>query len=406
LRYRLFEVTGIEIEYAVVGKGLQALRLVEPAFRALNGRPTSELRLGPVEFSHEFPAHQFEIRTAAPKRRLAVSERLLVAGVRRFARLLRERFGARLLPTGMHPFLRPGDAALWPRGRHAIFQAYARLFPVRTHGFMNVQASHVNLPFGRDEADGVALHNAICCLLPYLPALAASSPAYEGRLGPWVDNRLAFYRTMQRRLPEVTGRVIPEFIQSFRQYRRDVLGPIRRSLRRRPWAWRLQPEWVNSRGAIVRFHRRAIEIRVLDVQECVRADIAIAAFVRGVLQWLTRTIRHHELELPPHAALVRDFEACARAGRNALVGAPHLRQGSRPIPARRVLEILCDRATPEPGHYQPVVEQRIERGNLSERIARAVRRRTRGNSRHLRPALLDVYTELANCLERNQLWNG
>jgi carboxylate-amine ligase len=41
----------------------------------------------------------------------------------------------------------------------------------------------------------------------------------------------------------------------------------------------LQEEWLNARGAIARFDRDAIEIRVLDVQECPRADLAIAALV-------------------------------------------------------------------------------------------------------------------------------
>ena len=39
----------------------------------------------------------------------------------------------------------------------------------------------------------------------------------------------------------------------------------------------LQHEWLNARGAIARFDRNTIELRVLDVQECPRADLAICA---------------------------------------------------------------------------------------------------------------------------------
>ena len=41
----------------------------------------------------------------------------------------------------------------------------------------------------------------------------------------------------------------------------------------------LQFEWLNSRGAIARFDRHAIEIRVLDAQEHPGADLAIAQLV-------------------------------------------------------------------------------------------------------------------------------
>ena len=41
----------------------------------------------------------------------------------------------------------------------------------------------------------------------------------------------------------------------------------------------LDPVWVNSRGAISRFDRGSIEIRVMDVQECPAADLAIQTLV-------------------------------------------------------------------------------------------------------------------------------
>ena len=52
----------------------------------------------------------------------------------------------------------------------------ARLFDVKTHGWANVQACHVNLPLGRDE-EAAALINASALLVPYLPALAAALTA-------------------------------------------------------------------------------------------------------------------------------------------------------------------------------------------------------------------------------------
>src|SRR5688500_17143445 len=41
----------------------------------------------------------------------------------------------------------------------------------------------------------------------------------------------------------------------------------------------MNPIWVNSRGAIPRFDRGSIEIRIMDIQECPAADIATLTLV-------------------------------------------------------------------------------------------------------------------------------
>ena len=50
----------------------------------------------------------------------------------------------------------------------------------------------------------------------------------------------------------------------------------------------LQFEWLNSRGAIARFDRHTIEIRVLDTQEHPGADLAIAQLVVAIVERLYR----------------------------------------------------------------------------------------------------------------------
>jgi len=407
--YRLFEVVGLELEYPVVDRELRPQCLVEPAFRLLHGRPTSDVEFDNVGFGNELAAHVFEIKTVHPQPTLDRAERQLVSGLGRFQRLLHEEFDARLLPTGMHPFMRPDQTALWPRAGRRIYRTYDRIFGIRGHGWLNVQASHVNLPFGT-EAETVRLHNAIACLLPYLPALTASSPIYEGKIGPFVDNRLAFYRTNQQRIPIITGSVIPEFVDSFRDYRSRILKRIYRTLDDVPGGEVIQHEWVNSRGAIVRFMRRAIEIRVLDTQECVKADVAVAVYVRAVLRWMVQVMEEERMDLPPHAALVRDFDRVIRHGRNANVEAPHVvrQRARRRITAVEVLDWLLDRArgavSAEERPYLRLVADRLREGNLSERIARRVRRDApRGGSRR-REAIRRTYEELADCLERNVLW--
>jgi gamma-glutamyl:cysteine ligase YbdK (ATP-grasp superfamily) len=407
--YRLFEVVGLELEYPVVDAELAPRCLVESVFRRYRGRPTSDIEVANVGFSNELAAHVFEIKTIRPKPNLALIERQLTAGLGRFARLLESEFGARLLPTGMHPFMRPEDTELWRRAGRRIYRTYDRIFGIGGHGWLNVQASHVNLPFGTEE-ETMRLHTAIACLIPYLPALAASSPIYEGRIGPFVDNRLAFYRHNQRRIPLVTGSVVPEMVGSFREYRGRILKPIYRALDGVPDGHVLQHEWVNSRGAIVRFMRQAIEIRVLDVQECVRSDIAIALFVREALRWLVERLRDGELIPPPHAVLVRDFGTVIREGSTAVVAAPHLLPHGRSSgPVRDVLERLVQRVaerTPEAERaYLSVLERRVSRGSLSERIASTVRRRAARSGARQRAAMRDAYEELATCLRSNTPWD-
>lgn len=394
----------------MVDSDLRARCLVEDAFRAVNGRPTSEIQRGPAGFSNELAAHVFELKNVKPQRSLARAELQLLAGLRFFSEVLESQFGARLLPTGMHPLMHPSTTKLWARAGQRVYRTYAQIFDIEEHGWLNVQAAHVNLPFGT-EGQTIALHNAIACLLPYLPALAASSPIYEGKLGPFVDNRLAFYRTNQRRFPLIAGLIIPEFVGSYRDYRRRILKPIYRALDSVPDGKIIQHEWVNSRGAIMRFMRDAIEIRVLDMQECIKADVAVAAFIRGVLKRLTRDILHKDLQLPDHHLLVRDFDNVVRQGRAARVAAPHFgRARGRDSTARSVLELLLEWAGPEvharEREYLQIVEDRLRRGNLSERIRRKVRRRSPRGGAKRRHVISDIYQELTICLRDNVVWPG
>jgi gamma-glutamyl:cysteine ligase YbdK (ATP-grasp superfamily) len=142
---------------------------------------------------------------------------------------------------------------------------------------------HINLPFGDDEEFG-RLHAAIRLLLPILPALAASSPIVDGVSTGLLDSRLEMYRQNCSRVPSVTGRVIPEPVFRKLDYETQILAPMFQEIAPHDTAGVLQEEFLNARGAIARFNRDAIEIRVLDLQECPRADLAVASFICTVLQ--------------------------------------------------------------------------------------------------------------------------
>ncbi|MBL8848918.1 MAG: hypothetical protein JNG89_04510, partial [Planctomycetaceae bacterium] len=153
------------------------------------------------------------------------------------------------------------------------------------HGWANLQSMHINLPFQGDE-EFARLHAAVRLLLPLLPALAASSPVMDGKLTGLLDSRLEVYRNNSRRIPQVAGRVIPERAFSQAEYDRLIFQPLYAAIAPHDPAGILQEEFLNARGAIARFSRGSIEIRVIDVQECPAADLAIAQLAIAVLKML------------------------------------------------------------------------------------------------------------------------
>lgn len=409
--YRPFEVAGMELEYPTVDRDLNVVSLVEPAFRVLAGRGTSDVDLGAVGFSNEIADHVFEIKTQQPVRSLAEAEAALAEGVQRFSAVLHAEFGARLLPTGMHPWFDPRKGKLWTRSGLRIYTTYARLFDVRTHGWMNVHAAHLNLPLGR-EVDAVAMHTAAALLIPYLPALAASSPMYDGELQPSVDGRLAWILEHQARIPESCGDLVPEYVEGFGDYRKRILAPMYRALDRLPDTGAIRHEFFNTRGAILRFARRAMEVRVLDTQECVKMDVAVAVFVRSALKHLTERVARGRVELPDHAVLVEDFRACIRDGSAARVRAPHLdveRDGDGLADAREVLRhLLCGArrgVRRDEAPYLDLAARMVETGTLSERIRAELAPVADADDDTFTEAARRIYIELIDCLEANEPWS-
>lgn len=411
--FRPFEVAGLEIEYAVVDRDLNAVSLVAPALRSIAGRPTSDVDLGMVAFSNEIADHVIEVKMPEPSANLALAEAHLADGVQRFSAVLRDEFGARLLPTGMHPWLDPRRARLWTRSNARIYQTYARLFDVQTHGWLNVHSTHLNLPMGRGE-EAVAMMNAAALIIPYLPALAASSPMYDGELQEAADSRLAWILQHQAHIPESQGCIVPEYTTTIADYRRTILGPIYQALDELPDTGAVRHEFFNARGAVFKFSRRAMEIRVLDTQECVKLDVAIAVFVRAVLRSLARSLARRRAPLPPYTMLVQDFYQSVIHGSQARVRATHLARGAPRdsqglISVKDVLCLLLERARRSARRdeevYLDLVERIIHSGTLAERIRAALLPAVTDEERFTETARR-VYIELADCLDANEPWSG
>ena len=131
---------------------------------------------------------------------------MLVQGIRKFYHVFPDRY--HLLGLGMHPTLTPDRAVVWDHDEGEYYQTYDRLFNIRQHGWLNIQALQVNLSYA-GEKDLLMQYNRIRTLLPYLVALSASSPMVEGSLTGAMDNRLIYYRQNQKEIPGICNGIIP-----------------------------------------------------------------------------------------------------------------------------------------------------------------------------------------------------
>ena len=317
----LFQGFGIEIEYMIVDVAeLDVLPIADRVLRTQTGEIVMELERGPIAWSNELVLHLLELKTNGPAPRLPGVAAQFQASIGDVNALLAP-LGARLMPTGAHPWMDPHrQMRLWPHEDNAIYAALNRIFDCRGHGWANLQSTHINLPFADDE-EFAALHDAIRIVLPLIPALAASTPVLDGRWTGLLDTRLEHYRVNARRIPSVTGQVVPESVASRARYESQILDPLYRDIAPYDTEGILQYEWLNARGAIARFDRMAIEIRVTDAQEYPAADLAIAGAVSAVLKAL---IENHWTAAGPRRdmsteRLARLFRATSRHAERARI---------------------------------------------------------------------------------------
>jgi hypothetical protein len=282
---RLFDAFGIEVEYMLVdGESLDVAPAADRLLEAAAGALTDEWQNGDVAWNNELALHVIELKCNGPRPSLSGLGESFAANVK-LANDKLARDGLKLLPTAMHPWMDPNRVELWPHGTRAIYDTFDRIFSCKGHGWANLQSMQINLPFSGDE-EFARLHAAIRFLLPILPGLAASSPIVDGDRNGVLDNRLVVYRGNCAKIPSVTGEVVPEPIGSIGEYHERVLERIYADLEPHDPEGVLRNEWVNARGAIARFDRNAIEIRVLDVQETPLMDVAFAALIVEILKLL------------------------------------------------------------------------------------------------------------------------
>lgn len=387
-----FSGFGVEIEYMIVDRETLAVSpTADRLLDAVGGAADMDVVRGDVAWSNELALHVIEMKTNGPTADLLGAAAALTREVRAMNEILAE-WGAQLLPSGMHPFMEPHrQTKLWPHQNSEIYAAFDYIFDCRGHGWSNLQSTHINFPFQTDEQFG-RLHAACRAVLPLLPALAASSPYWEGRRAPAFDQRLFVYERNCARVPSVTGKVVPEPITTRAEYEALLQG-IYHDLSPLDPEGVLSEEWVNARGAIARFDRGAIEIRVLDCQECPAQDFHIVRFITQLVQELYEGRLGdlgHCLRLDT-GALSQTLFNCARFGMTTRLPEDYLGAlGAFGPSAGDALESLTH--VLDDGATKDAIREITASGNLAERLVRRL-----GES-PTQKSLLTEYARLAGCL--------
>ncbi|MCB0398762.1 MAG: glutamate--cysteine ligase, partial [Winogradskyella sp.] len=310
----------------------------------------------------------------------------------------------KLVGSAAHPLMNPDtDTQLWKHSYSEVYALYNTIFNCKGHGWSNVQSTHLNLPFN-DDKEFEKLHAAIRIILPLLPGICASSPILEGKITGFKDTRLEFYKTNQKEIPDLTGMVIPERVFSKLDYHASIFEPIKRAMRPYDKNKILDHHFLNSRGAIARFDRNAIEIRLMDIQECPKADIAICALVIEVLKAIIKkefcTLQAQKLWTKQELFLILD-EGIKNGENSIIENKPYLKLfGLNKVSTMNdVWKHLYKKVKPQihKNHHESI-ELILEEGTLSTRLLKAIENNV------YEAHIIKVYQKLQSCLIENKMF--
>ena len=416
--YKLWERFGVEMEFMIVDRDtLNVLpRADVPLGKDKDGNQLSDVEYDDIGLSNELVSHVLEFKCAHPKSTFDGLGKRFFHEIRRANKKL-EKINAMLLPSACHPFMDPAEMQLWPYDCLDIYQTYDRIFNCKGHGWANLQSTHLNLSFDGDEEFG-ELHAAIRLLLPLIPAIAASSPYLDSKYTGYRDARINVYRHNQDKVPEITGQVIPEQAYSYDEYNKQVFDKVKKAIAPYDTEHLLNHFFLNSRGAIARFDRGAIEIRLVDIQECPNADIAIAeleiatlkAIVNGKFASTTHTLKEYR-EFLRNFDTTRLAELLAKTTKDAenatidwqeylsVFGMNFAITPAAPITAsdiwKHIYSVVKNDLTEV---SQSFMEKMLERGTLASALYKAL------GDAPAHEAFVTEYKKLADCLAHNRLY--
>ena len=407
-RIHLFQGYGVELEYMIVDRDTLKIKpITDELLKHELGEYGSDFENGIVTWSNELVLHVVELKSTRPESDFQTLGIQFSENVRTINSIL-TKWNAMLMPTAAHPFMDPmRETKIWPHENNEVYAIYNKIFDCRGHGWSNLQSTHLNLPFYDDE-EFAKVHAAIRLVLPILPALCASSPILDGKLTGSLDTRLKFYKTNQSKIPSITGKVIPEAVFSKRNYLNTIYEKIKSDIAPYDPGEELNPIWVNSRGAIPRFDRGSIEIRVMDIQECPSADLAALTLVIETIKALTGNL-FADLEAQMKwktEALTSIFDqTTSTAGQTILDNAEYLALFDFPSNKtsaselwQHVLQQLLKKGNLFLERYRKELNVILKEGTLAQRIVRSI------GKDQSKENIASVYRKLSDCLSQNKMF--
>ena len=403
--YSIFQRYGIEMEYMIVDRNtLDVLpRADVPLGKDKNGEQLSDVEHGAIGLSNELVSHVLEFKCAEPVDSLKHLGKTFHREIQKANESLKS-INAMLLPTAAHPFMDPAQMKLWPYDCLDIYETYDRIFNCKGHGWANLQSTHINLSFHGDDEFG-KLHGAIRALLPLIPAIAASSPFLDSKYCGYLDGRIETYRHNQEKIPSITGKVIPEAVFTYKDYEEQIFNRVKADIAPYDPEHLLNHFFLNSRGAIARFDRGAVEIRLVDIQECPDADIAIAEWEVAVLKGLVDGAFASESEIRTldTDALAKILLATTKSAEKTVLNDREFLKiwhiDASEITASELVQKITDRVKAKiSSHSQELLSAMFKRGTLASALVKAV------GADPDRDDFVYEYGKLAKCLAENRLY--
>ena len=134
---------GTEHEYSINDKSQRALAISDQIIERIAGRLDHEVAFGGILVSKELQKHAIELIPKSPGG-LAFLEERLHQGLCQLYHATNHEYA--FMGLGMHPLLRLDETACWDHDEQEYYQTYDRLFNIRQHGWLNIQALQINIP--------------------------------------------------------------------------------------------------------------------------------------------------------------------------------------------------------------------------------------------------------------------
>jgi hypothetical protein len=152
-----------------------------------------------------------------------------------------------------------------------------------------------------------------------------------------------------------------------------------------------------------RFQRNAIEIRVLDIQECPLADISIVYAIISALKSMIKSkwTSFDNLKNIDTTSLANVLLQIIKTGEETIISYKPLLKCfgvNESISAKEIWKKIIKEATDIPERYKKTLNTILEQGSLSTRIQKAITIPDQSN-------IEKTYRTLCTCLEKNHLFN-